>query len=62
MIKSSGFVRDVIAKHFYTVLTTIEFQWIFIFPISGLTINAKATWNVFIGFFSNGSSGLGQVA
>ena len=52
MIKPSGFVIDVIAKHFYTILTFIKFQRIFNFPISELTMNAKARGNVFIDFFS----------
>ena len=52
MIKSSGFVIDVIAKHIYTILSSIKFQWIFNFPINELTINAKARGNVFIDFFS----------
>ena len=51
MIKSSGFVRDVIAKHFYTILTCIKFQWISKLSISKLTINTKARGNVFIDFF-----------
>ena len=52
MIKSSGFIRDVIAKHFHTILTFIELYWIFTFPISKLTINAKAKGNVVIDLFS----------
>ena len=48
MTKSSDFVFSVIAKHFYTILTSIKFQWIFNFPISKLTINSKARGNVLL--------------
>ena len=52
MIKSSGFVRDVIAKHFYAILTSIKFQWIFILSVSELAIQTETRWNVLIDNFS----------
>ena len=52
MMKSSGFVRDVIAKHFYTILTSIEFQWILNLAISELAIHTETRGGVLINIFS----------
>ena len=38
MVKS---LSDVLTKLLYTILTSIEFQWIFNFTISELAVNAK---------------------
>ena len=48
MIESFGFVFDVIARHFYTILTSIEFQWIFNLSISKLAIRTETRKNVLI--------------
>ena len=59
MGKSLDFVFNVIAKHIYTILTSIEFQWIFDLPISEHTIHSETRGAVLIDFFSVDPSGLG---
>ena len=48
MITSFGFVFNVMEKHFYTILSSTEFQWIFNFPKSKLAIDAETRGNVVI--------------
>ena len=52
MVKSFDFVFNLIAKHLYTILTSIEFKWIFDLSISEHTIHAETRWDVLIDIFS----------
>ena len=52
MITSSGLIRGVIAKHLYAILTYIECQWIFNFPISELALHTDARGDVLVNNFS----------
>ena len=51
MVKTLGFVFNVITKHFYTILTSIEFQWIFNLSIRERTNHAETRGDVLIDFF-----------
>ena len=52
MVKSLDFVFNVIAKNFNTILTSIEFQWIFNLAIGEHTIHTETRGDVLIDFFS----------
>ena len=51
VVKPSCFFFDVVAKHLYTILASVKFQWIFNWPMSKLAADAKARWNVVINLF-----------
>ena len=51
-MKSVGFVFHAVAKHFYTVLTSVEFQLTFNFSISKLAMRTQTRGNVLIDNFS----------
>ena len=63
MVEFTCFIRDVIAKHFYTILASIKFQWILYLSIRELAIHTKTRGNVMINnTLVYDSSGLGLVA
>ena len=48
MIQPMCFPFDVITKLFYTILTSIDSQWILYLPISELALNAVSRGDVLI--------------
>ena len=52
MVKPFGFIRDAIEKHFYTIITSIKYQWIFNLFISELAIHTETRGDVINNNFS----------